>query len=320
MPVPTSEACRAGALLDGKYRLQRIVGDGGMAIVWLAYNEVLELPVALKVMRPELRGHEASARFRTEARVQAKLRHPNVVRVFDYGETPGGDAFIVMELLEGSTLADRLETRGAFTPEGAVQVMLPVIGALCAAHRAGVIHRDLKPDNIFLVEGGAHPRPKLLDFGIAKLEHEPEPRLTNPDGLLGSPAYMAPEQARGLRDVDQRADVWAACVVLYECLTGKPAYDAPNYRSLLRAVIEQDLAPLEAPSMRGLWPILRSGLMRDREARTGTMRELGEALAGWLASRRGVPQGHLLRGVQHAQAPGQPAANTRMPAPGETGA
>jgi serine/threonine protein kinase len=282
--IPDATACGEGALLGGKYRLRRLLGEGGMGNVWLADNELLELPVAIKIMRPEVRCCEAGARFLTEARVQAKLRHPNVVRVFDYGETAAGDAYIVMELLEGCSLADRLDTQGGFEPVSAVQLMLPVIDALCAAHRAGVIHRDLKPDNIFLVTSGEQLCPKLLDFGIAKLETEVEPRLTNPQGLIGSPAYMAPEQARGLDDVDQRADIWAACVVLYECITGKPAYDAANYQALLRTVIERDLPPLDVPGTEDLWPILRAGLMRERADRTTSMHELGLALAGWLVS------------------------------------
>ncbi|HKU44474.1 MAG TPA: serine/threonine-protein kinase [Polyangiales bacterium] len=281
------DACTSwdGALLGGKYRLQRLLGEGGMGNVWLAQNELLELPVAIKILRPDLRGTEAAARMLTEARVQAKLHHPHVVRVFDYGETPAGDAYIVMELLEGVSLAEWLETRGALPPVVAIQLLLPVIDALCAAHRAGVIHRDLKPDNVFLATGGDQLCPKLLDFGIAKLAAECAPRLTSPNGVLGSPAYMAPEQARGEEDLDERVDVWSACVVLYECISGQPAYDANNYHALLRSVIERDLPPLQAAGCEGLWQILSAGLKRDRNERIASMHDLGAALAGWLAAR-----------------------------------
>jgi len=225
--------CAPGALLGGKYRLERLLGEGGMANVWLARNEFLDLPVALKIVRPEIRGSETAARLLTEARVQANLRHPNVARVYDYGQTESGDAFIVMELLEGYSMADWLEREGPLDPVLAVQVMLPVIDALCAAHRAGVVHRDLKPDNIFISHPTTDLCPKLLDFGIAKINTEFNPRLTGQGGVIGSPAYMAPEQARGLADCDERVDVWAACVVLYEAVTGKPAFDGTNYLALM---------------------------------------------------------------------------------------
>lgn len=283
--LETEQECAPGALLGGKYRLERLLGEGGMANVWLARNELLDLPVALKIVRREIRGSETAARLLTEARVQANLRHPNVARVYDYGQTGSGDAFIVMELLEGYSLADWLEREGALPPEIAVQIMLPIIDALCAAHRAGVIHRDLKPDNIFLSHPSAALCPKLLDFGIAKISHDSNPRLTGRGGVVGSPAYMAPEQARGLVDCDERVDVWAACVVLYEAITGKPAFDGANHLALMIAVIEEELAPLTAPECEGLWPILCAGLEKERDRRTSSMLTLGAQLAQWLAER-----------------------------------
>jgi serine/threonine-protein kinase len=283
-PLETEE-CVAGALLGGKYRLERQLGEGGMANVWLARNEFLDLPVALKIVRPEIRGSETASRLLTEARIQANLRHPNVARVYDYGQTASGDAFIVMELLEGYSLAEWLEQEGALSPIVAVQIMLPVIDALCAAHRAGVIHRDLKPDNIFISHPTTDLCPKLLDFGIAKLNTEFNPRLTGQGGVIGSPAYMAPEQARGLVDCDDRVDVWAACVVLYEAITGKPAFDGNNHLALMLAVIEEELAPLTAEGCEELWPILNAGLNKDREQRTASMLALGGQLAKWLVAR-----------------------------------
>jgi serine/threonine-protein kinase len=280
-----TEECAPGALLGGKYRLHRLLGEGGMANVWLARNELLDLPVALKIVRPQIRGSETAARLLTEARVQANLRHPNVARVYDYGQTSSGDAFIVMELLEGYSLAEWLERDGALSPVLAVQIMLPVIDALCAAHRAGVVHRDLKPDNVFISHPSSDLCPKLLDFGIAKLNTDFNPRLTGQGGVVGSPAYMAPEQARGLNDVDERVDVWAACVVLYEAITGKPAFDGSNHLALMLAVIEEELEPLVSPDCEDLWPILAAGLVKEREERTASMLTLGAQLAKWLAAR-----------------------------------
>jgi serine/threonine protein kinase len=278
-----------GKVIAQRYRLERLLGEGGMGSVWLARNMMLDLPVALKIVRPEVRGSDTCGRLLTEARVEASLGHPNVVRVFDCGITDDGDAFIVMELLEGCSLGDLLHDQGALRPEFAVQLLLPVIQALSTAHQAGVIHRDLKPDNIFISRTGAQLCPKILDFGIAKL-NAPEgvtPSLheTGRGMVMGSPAYMAPEQVRGCTDLDARADVWALSVVLYEALTGKMAFDADNYNAVLCEVLERDLPPLLDPDRAGVWAIVRRGLARDRQQRIGSMRELGTLLANWLISR-----------------------------------
>jgi eukaryotic-like serine/threonine-protein kinase len=277
----TSPASAQPALFGGKYLLEELIGEGGMGSVWRARNVMLDLPVALKRVHPDARSADSSARLLTEARVEAKLRHPGIVSVFDYGETTEGDTFIVMELLEGRSLAALLED-GPTPPVTAVRLMLPIIHALHTAHCAGVVHRDLKPENIFLAHAGSHVQPKLLDFGIAKLNDEPCVRVTDDGSLLGSPAYMAPEQARGFDDVDHRADVWAACVVLYELITGRPAFDADNPYAVLRAVIENELSPLQGEECESLWPILARGLAKDRRHRIQSALELGTALARWL--------------------------------------
>jgi serine/threonine-protein kinase len=274
-----------GSLLAGKYQLESLLGEGGMGSVWLARNVMLGSPVALKIVRPEICGAETSKRLLTEARVEASLNHPNVVRVFDCGVTDRDETYIVMELLEGCTLGDLMHEHGAFTATYAVQLLLPVIDALAAAHQAGIVHRDLKPDNIFIATTGAQLCPKILDFGIAKLNGQVGPRITGHGTLLGSPAYMSPEQVRGHWDVDERADVWALCVVLYEVITGQPAFDAPNYNALLCEVLERELTPLRDPDNSSLWPILQRGLEKDRERRIPSMRELGRDLAEWLLAR-----------------------------------
>jgi serine/threonine-protein kinase len=332
LPAVTSqeiEACVPGALVGGKYRLEHLLGEGGMANVWLARNELLDLPVAVKVMRRDIRGDEAAARLLTEARVQANLRHPNVVRVYDYGLTASGDAYIVMEHLEGCSLADWIEREGALSPELAVKFLLPVIDALCAAHRAGVVHRDVKPDNIFIACPEGELCPKLLDFGVAKLDDEFHPRLTGRGGVIGSPAYMAPEQARGLPDVDERADVWATCVVLYEAITGKPTFDGDNYNALMLAVIEYEPPPLTGSVCARLWPIIRAGLAKERDERTGSMLELGAQLAGWLKERGaseelgGEPVGwrwaFAASGVGASKLRAKPGARRRVPTPAALG-
>jgi hypothetical protein len=282
---PTAKIFDAGDLLGEKYRLERLLGEGGMGQVWLARNEPLDLPVALKILRREALHEDMAARLLLEARVEAKLQHPNVVRVFDCGTTDDGEPYIVMELLEGVSLGALLATRTTLAPVEAVQLLLPVIDGLCAAHRAGVVHRDLKPDNIFIVNGPRHPIPKILDFGIAKLNDRATRHLTATGQVLGSPAYMSPEQARGSVDIDSRADIWAMCVVLYEIVTGQPAFDGDNYNAVLRAVIECEPAALQLPGCEELWAIVRRGLLKRRTERCASMEELGTSLAQWLVAR-----------------------------------
>jgi eukaryotic-like serine/threonine-protein kinase len=210
-----------------------------------------------------------------------------------------------MEPLEGRSLGEVLQDQGALDPQIAVQLMLPVIDALCCAHQHGVIHRDLKPDNIFITHVEPHRvHPKLLDFGIAKLSEARNSALRNatPGGVvMGRPAYMAPEQARGEGDVDVRADIWSLCIVLYEAVSGRAAFLGDNYNALLNAVIADPIEPLvDAACGEGaLWTILERGLEKDRDLRFPTMRALGEALARWLAER-GVVEDILGQSISRA--------------------
>src|SRR6188768_1950135 len=204
---------RPGAILAGKYRLEMLLGEGGMACVWSAYHLELELPVALKLLRAGPKNEKIAKRLRLEARAAARLAHPSIVRVFDVAVTDDGDPFIVMELLSGESLAQLL-ARERLSSTRVVQLLLPIAEALAIAHANHVVHRDLKPGNIFLSNEGAELQPKLLDFGIAKLEYTSLVKLTDKGTVLGSPHYMSPEQVRG-EEVDYRSDIWSFCVVLY---------------------------------------------------------------------------------------------------------
>lgn len=278
----------AGDLIAEKYRLERPLGEGGMGTVWLATNVTLDTEVAIKLIRAEVQGAEASARLLQEARAAAKLGHRAIVRIFDFGETDSGDPFLVMELLEGESLAQIIDRRRRLSAAHAVQTLLPVIDALSRAHERGIVHRDLKPDNIFVAREAGRVQPKVVDFGIAKLEQRALGKnLTQAGTVLGSPGYMAPEQARGLSDVDARADTWAVCVVLYEAITGQAAFEGDNYNSLMRAIIEAPVAPMMDFSAgdAALWALLERGLKKDRSERWDTVRELGIGLALWLLAR-----------------------------------
>jgi serine/threonine-protein kinase len=256
-----------------------------MGSVWVARNLDLDALIALKLAHFDALDHEVADRLKREARFVAQLDHRAIVRVFDCGITAAGDPFIAMELLEGTSLASSLELDGPMSAAEAVRLLLPIIDGLSAAHHAGIVHRDIKPGNIFLARATRKIQPKVLDFGIAKLERwNPSPRITLQGMVIGSPLYMAPEQARGLADVDHRADIWAICAVLYEAITGSPPFRGEDYNSVLRAIVEDEIMPLSAnhDPEGDLWPILRRGLSKPQAGRFQSMRELGVALATFL--------------------------------------
>ncbi|MBN2192617.1 MAG: protein kinase [Polyangiaceae bacterium] len=284
-PAPASSPdYREGGIVAEKYRLIRKVGEGGMGTVWVAHNEALDVPVAIKFIRAGKDANRHVNRLTQEARAAAKIGHPAILRVFDFGKTSAGDPFIVMELLHGEDLAAVLDRRGSLPERRAVQILLPVLHALVAAHAKGIIHRDLKPDNIFLAESDAgRIQPKLVDFGVAKLNVRGFERLTQSGAVLGSPAYMSPEQARG-KDVDQAADIWAACVVLYEMVTGALPFEGDNYNALLWAILHDEPTPTSTHGGGDprLWRMIQKGLVKDPRGRWGSMLELGRELAAWV--------------------------------------
>ena len=271
-----------GDRIAGKYHLVRLLGEGGMGTVWVAHNEALDVRVAIKLLRAELIATH-SERLLAEARTLARLQHPAIVRVHDCGHTAHGDPFIVMELLDGESLADVLERRGRLPAMEAVSQLLPVIDGLRVAHEAGIVHRDVKPENVFLANVGGRIQPKLLDFGIALAAFTGARRTTH-GAVLGSPAYMSPEQARGDSEIDGASDVWALSVMLHELTTGHCPFERDNYNAVLRAIIEDE--PPSILSFGGgdelLAAIVERGLEKDRARRFHSARELGVALAQWL--------------------------------------
>ena len=260
-----------------------------MSTIWRARHVALQAPVAIKFLRPDQAPAELAERLLREARAVARLGHPAIVRVTDLGENANGSPFLVMELLHGQSLARLLEIEGPLSAERAVQMLLPIADALVVAHRKLIVHRDLKPDNVFLALESQGPQPKLLDFGIAKLEsHRRRRRLTQVGYVVGSPDYMSPEQASGDDDLDFRSDVWSFCVVLYEVLTGRVPFQADDYEAQLRAILEN---PLDRAGIDDdeLWAIIERGLAKDKDERFPSMSRLGQALAAWLVSR-GIQQ------------------------------
>lgn len=281
-------ALAAGSVIDDKYRLERLLGEGGMGEVWRAHHLQLDLPVAIKLLRAGTESTTLSRRLKIEARAAAQLVHPAIVRVFDVDTTESGDPFIVMELLSGENLSNLLD-RGRLSGVSAVQIMLPIAEALALAHGKSIVHRDLKPHNVFMAQDGDRLQPKLLDFGIAKLISAPtlSGGLTDTGIPIGSPDYMSPEQARGIKDVDYRADIWSFSVVLYEAVTGDIPFRSNNYNALMRAIVENDPAPivLDENLDQSLAELILWGLAKDRNERPGSIQELGRELARWLIDR-----------------------------------
>lgn len=238
-----------GTVLGGSYRIERVLGRGGMATVFEASLVRLPRRVAIKVIKADgEHGQEFLARFRREAETLAKLDHPNIVNVIDWNVTDSGSPYLVMELLQGEDLSQLLRRQGALPLPLAIHLFAQVAAALEVAHSLGIVHRDIKPSNVFLCKSGPVDHfVKVLDFGIAKHVLSTASLLTHDRALLGTPAYMSPEQARGENHiVDERTDQFALALILYEMLTGKPAFyrhGEPAFATLFRVISEQP-APL----------------------------------------------------------------------------
>ncbi len=285
-----------GTTLDGKLRIERMLASGAAGDVFEALHLGLGTQVAVKVLRPG--GGETAdirrRRFLREARVAARLRSPYVVRVFDVVEGDGGLTYIVMELLHGETLAERLATGGRLPVRDAVQLVRQATHALAEMHDAGIIHRDIKPSNLFVEqEADGSRRVKLLDFGVAALRQPLAPgesSITYSEAFLGTPRYMAPEQVRSSKTVDARADVWALGVTLYELLTGAPPFDGLTVIAVLNQIERGSPPPLERqrPELPDALVALVSRCMsRDPDERPANARAFGEELEPLLASSGG---------------------------------
>ena len=218
-------------ILNGEFRILEKIGTGGMGSVYKANQTAMNRPVAVKILHPKLTNRkDLVSRFRREAKAMSHLSHPNTVRVLLYGELEDGSLYIVMEYLEGKNLNQTVRAEGAMPVERALPIMIQVCEALEEAHRAGIVHRDMKPENIFLcTQGGLKDFPKVLDFGLAKVtEREMRPgsiMLTQEGMVFGTPEFMSPEQAQG-RTLTPASDIYSLAVILYELLTGKLPFDA----------------------------------------------------------------------------------------------
>ena len=316
--APLTEV-QPGDLLAGKYRIERVLGRGGMGVVVSAVHEALDERVALKFLLPEaLANQEAVQRFLREARAAVKIRSEHVARVTDVGTLESGAPYMVMEYLDGVDLARYLESRGPLPVPEAVEYMLQACEALAEAHALGIVHRDLKPANLFRIERvDGTPSIKLLDFGISKvIAHQVA--LTQTSSMLGSPLYMAPEQMTSSKHVDARADVWALGIILFELVTGEPPFQGETLPEVCAQNLTTEPRPIRA--LRGDVPpelesVVARCLHKEREQRYGSVAELAVALGPFAPQRALVSVERVSRVLNR-----QGAEPSEPPAPARTGA
>jgi len=282
-----------GDYIAGKYRVERLLGSGGMGVVFSAFHLQLHERVALKFLRSDVtREGEAVTRFVREARAAVRIRNDHVVRVMDVGTLDDGAPYLVMEHLEGRDLAAELALRGRFALTDVVDLLLQACEALAEAHSLGIVHRDLKPANLFLTQrANGSLWLKVMDFGISKVPlGVQEPAMTHTHAMLGSPTYMSPEQLRSPRDVDARSDLWALGAVLFQLLSGEPPFKGQTLSDLCINIATQDSPKLSAlrPDLpREFDAVLDRCMAKEREQRFSNVAELALALAPF-ASRQGL--------------------------------
>ncbi len=284
-PLISYKKDQEGRVLSEKYRLIRLLAEGGMGSVYEAEHVLIRRRVAVKVMHALFSAStESVKRFLGEARAAGTIGHPNIIEIFDVGEEEDGTIYIVMELLKGESLQDLLDRDGSLPAGRAVAVVLQMLSALFSAHKKGILHRDLKPDNIFLaVDKRNRQEVKLLDFGVAKFQNPRDESLglTKTGAVLGTPYYLAPEQAKGGKFIDSRIDIWSAGAVMYETLAGRVPFDGDNYNEIIGKILLEDPVPLSklTPNLpSGLAEIVEKSLAREPEDRYQNVGEMIEAL------------------------------------------
>ncbi|HEX2730938.1 MAG TPA: serine/threonine-protein kinase [Polyangiaceae bacterium] len=299
-----------GQLINAKYRIVRLIGDGGMGSVYEARHEVLGHRVALKFLHPEIASQPAlSQRFLQEARLSAAIDNPHIVRVTDVDTSADGGAFLVMELLQGESLQSLISRERRLDPERAVAFTLQILQGLEAAHALGVVHRDLKPDNVFVVPGRQGPLLKVLDFGIAKLRasEEYQMTLTRPGSIMGTPEYMAPEQAYSADLVDQRSDIYSLGVMLFEMLSGLLPAEGETPQQIAELVLKghsRRLAQLVPSLPTALIDVVETSMRPDPNRRFANVPEMRAALT------------RALEGSHHVEMRASSVPKTLPPQPG----
>lgn len=304
---PFAPQSLVGTTIDGRYRLTGHIASGGMGAVFRAEHVYMRKDLAVKVLRPDLTAaSDIVERFRREAEIAASLEHDNIVRVTDFGRSPDGYLFLVMELLQGESLFDRARRLGPLPAEEVVPILAQVCAGLDAAHRRGVVHRDLKPENVFLHRlAGGGTVAKILDFGIAKITDPTSASATHPGMVVGTPEYLSPEQALGLA-VDSRADIYAVGLIAWRVLAGRHPFRADDPRALLMMQATQEVPPVSEPrpdlaSMPALVAAVSRACAKAAGERHRTAADLGRELISALGGEvRPLPSLRLVSGTASA--------------------
>ncbi len=304
-----------GQIIDGKYRVEGLLGQGGMGAVYAGLHLHIDSRVAIKVLLPEVtQSPEGNARFEREVRATGRIANDHILRVYDVGTLPDGSRYMVSELLEGETMASRLK-HGAMSARAAAELTVQLLDGLAAAHTAGIVHRDLKPDNIFLLpqKRGQNDFVKIIDFGVSKFQTE-DPQamsMTTTGAVIGTPYYLSPEQARGQKDIDSRSDLYTVGVILYQAVAGQVPVRADSFNELLFKIALQPPPPLthDVPGVDPAFSALTAKAMaKEREARFQDANEMREALEAWLGGATRMQSGRT-------PAPGAWSGNATVAAP-----
>jgi serine/threonine-protein kinase len=317
---PSGGASLVGVTVDRKYTVKALIGRGGMSDVYEAEHRDIGKAVAIKVLHRERAGdRRAVARLAREARVVATLQHSNICQIYDLGRLTDGRPFLVMDRLHGETLGERLDREGTLSTGLLIDITVQLLTALVAVHRVGVIHRDLKPDNIFLeTRSNGIPTVKLLDFGVAQSLVREETPITIVGNVAGTPVYMAPEQIAGKRPLDARVDIWATGVVMYEALAGHPPFWSMKHTALVHQIMRvphRSLLDLDPSIRREIAAIVDKALAKDADDRHTSAQTFRDALVPLRQSSppRATRERHALPGSAHVVTPDEDVAVMDVP-------
>jgi hypothetical protein len=285
-----------GQILDGKYRIVRLIGEGGMGAVFEGENTRIQRRVAIKVVHAAYAADTAvMARFQREAQAAGRIGNDHILEVLDLGALPDGSQYMVLEFLDGEPLSARIERLGRLTPKELAPLVVQMLKGLGAAHGAGIFHRDLKPDNLFILKekAGRADFVKIIDFGISKFQplSGDAMNMTSTGAVMGTPYYMSPEQASGSRAVDARSDLYSMGVILYECVTGHVPFDGDTFNQLMFKIVLSD-APSPVDAVPDLDPafasIIMKAMVKDVGQRFQTAEEFSKAVTAWVESGAAV--------------------------------